>query len=86
MDKVKVGDLRNHLSKYLKKVRSGEEIIITDRDTPIGKISPFCQEDEELFELIPPSRDFEFFTGFPGPDIECSIDPVELLLEDRRKR
>lgn len=87
MIRAKVGELRNHLSKYLKKVRQGAEVIITDRDTPVGRLVPLRTGDEaERFEMIPPPRGFEGFARFKGPDIECPIDPVQLLLEDRRKR
>jgi prevent-host-death family protein len=32
--------LRAHLSRYLDQVRDGEEIVVTDRGTPIAKITP----------------------------------------------
>lgn len=86
MNKVKVGELRNHLSKYLKKVRQGAEIVITDRDTPIGRLLPFRQEDQETLELIPPVKNFSEIAKLDFPDIPCAVDPVELLLEDRRRR
>lgn len=86
MIKVKVGELRNHLSKYLKKVRQGIEVIINDRDTPIGRIVPFKKGDEEPFDWIPPKNGYEGFGKFTGPIAASSVDPVEVLLEDRRKR
>ena len=40
---VKTGVLRNHLSKYLKRVRqSGNPIVVLDRDVPIAEIRPYC--------------------------------------------
>jgi len=36
--KVNIGLLKNDLSKYLHKVRRGEEVTITDRNEPIAKI------------------------------------------------
>lgn len=38
--KVNVGVLKNQLSRYLHRVRAGEEITITDRNEPIAKIIP----------------------------------------------
>ena len=38
--KVNIGLLKNDLSKYLHKVRSGEEVTITDRNEPVAKIIP----------------------------------------------
>jgi len=37
---VGIRELRADLSRYLKRVREGEEIVVTDRGTPIAKITP----------------------------------------------
>ena len=37
---VGIRQLRAHLSRYLDQVREGEEIVVTDRGTPIARISP----------------------------------------------
>lgn len=86
MISVKVGELRNHLSKYLKRVRQGMEVLINDRDTPIGRLVPYNKGKKESLELIPPKRNEKSFAKFSGSDIELSVDPVQLLLEDRQKR
>jgi prevent-host-death family protein len=36
---VGIRELRAHLSRYLDLVRKGEEIVVTDRGTPIARIS-----------------------------------------------
>jgi prevent-host-death family protein len=41
-----IADLRNHLTRYLKEVRAGEEIIIRDRQLPFAKIVPLAHDDE----------------------------------------
>lgn len=86
MISVKVGELRNQLSRYLKKVRHGAEITITDRETPIGKIIPYSKEDKEPFEIIDPPNGYGGFARLNFPDLDIKIDPVEILLQDRRKR
>ena len=54
---IKIAEFRNRLSVYLKKVRQGAEVIITDRDTPIGRLIPYEKEvKEEPFEMIPPKK------------------------------
>jgi len=35
-----IRELRNHLSKYLDRVRDGEEVIVTDRGTAIARVVP----------------------------------------------
>jgi prevent-host-death family protein len=41
-----IADLRNHLTRYLKEVRAGEEIIVRDRQLPFAKIIPLAYDDE----------------------------------------
>jgi len=41
---VGVRELRNHLSRYLERVRDGEEVIVTDRGHAIARVSPIGAE------------------------------------------
>lgn len=47
-------DTKAHLSKILRKVKGGEEVVITERGVPIGKIIPFKKETtfEERFQSL----------------------------------
>jgi prevent-host-death family protein len=47
MRSTNIADLRNHLTRYLKEVRAGEEIVVRDRQRPIAKIIPFTVEGDE---------------------------------------
>jgi len=38
-----IATLKNNLSRYLKSVQAGEEVIVLDRETPIARIVPFRQ-------------------------------------------
>lgn len=40
MAEAGIRELRNHLSKYLDRVRAGEEITVMDRGTTIAKVVP----------------------------------------------
>ena len=40
MAEAGIRELRNHLSQYLDRVRSGEELVVTDRGTAIARILP----------------------------------------------
>ncbi len=40
MSSVGVRELRDNLSEYLRRVREGELLIITDRGKPIGELGP----------------------------------------------
>ena len=49
---VGIRDAKMHLSKYIKMVQKGTEVIITDRGRPVGKIVPIQNEDLTLEERI----------------------------------
>lgn len=51
--KVKVSEFKVHLGRYLKEVKSGNEITVLDRETPVAKLIPFVEEPS--LEIIPPS-------------------------------
>jgi prevent-host-death family protein len=42
-----IADLRNRLTQYLREVRTGEEVIVRDRQRPIAKIVPFTVDDDD---------------------------------------
>ena len=52
MHSVNIADLKNNLSRYLRHVRQGEEILIRDRKVPIAKIIPLPLADEFDAELL----------------------------------
>jgi prevent-host-death family protein len=52
MRSVNVAELKNRLSKYLTFAKSGEEVVIRDRNLPVAKLVPFSAEDASDQELI----------------------------------
>ena len=40
MNKVRITELRDHLSRYLDHVRAGGRLIVLDRDRPVAEIVP----------------------------------------------
>jgi prevent-host-death family protein len=40
MAEAGIRDLRDHLSRYLERVRAGEELTVTDRGRPIARLVP----------------------------------------------
>src|ERR1051326_1472933 len=67
MASVQIADLKNNLSAYLRRVRTGEEVIICDRKSPIAKIVPlgttdFDLEEQELIAkglMLPAQKPFD---------------------------
>lgn len=77
MTAIGIADLKARLSEYLARVKAGDEVLITDRGTPIARIVPLADRDnagagwEELERagLIrrPARRLDEAFWALPRP-------------------
>ena len=70
--RIKTGNLRNNLSRYLKRVRqTGETIVVLDREEPVAELRPFSgaaadstrdvwgQREHFILQTGPWSEDFE---------------------------
>ena len=51
MRSVNVAELKNRLSTYLTYAKSGEVIVIRDRNSPVAKLIPFTADDASEDEL-----------------------------------
>ena len=88
---VGIRDAKMHLSKYIKMVQKGTEVIITDRGRPVGKIVPIQNEDlpleerikiledQGLLEKLSPKRLKKIPSPIPVPDNNAQ----KFLQEDR---
>lgn len=47
MQKAKISDLRNHLSRYLDHVRAGGRVVVLDRNRPVALIIPVSSLEED---------------------------------------
>lgn len=84
-----VKDLKNKLSYYLRKVKKGEKIFVTERARVIATITPIerAEEDSQLISLVR-----EGFAVWNGGKPAGSKTPIkikgktvsEIVLEDRR--
>ena len=85
---IGIRELKSRLSSYLRQVRTGETIIITDRGRPIARIVPIMQSTYDPLEIVRSAG----LIDWNGETIS-QIDPVaqiageksvaELLIEDR---
>lgn len=48
MSTVGVKELKNHLTQYLHRIKNGEEVIVTERGTPIALIQPIKGADKAV--------------------------------------
>ena len=51
MERVGIRELRQNLSRYVKRLRSGESFIVTDRGQEVGVLSPPLQQMNPLDRL-----------------------------------
>lgn len=82
MSKVRIADLKAHLSEHLRKVRGGRSLTILDRDTPIAQIVPY--EAEAPLEVRRATRkpsDLRL-----PPLLSVATDSLSVLLHDRASR
>ncbi len=67
MATVGVRELRQNLSKYLRRVARGEAFRVTDRGRPVATLGPLPEESTPLDRLVA-----------SGKLIRCSLDLVSL--------
>ena len=48
MTTAKIADLKNNLSRYLKRVQAGETIRVLDRDLPVAEIIPYHRSEGDF--------------------------------------
>ncbi|HUF34015.1 MAG TPA: type II toxin-antitoxin system prevent-host-death family antitoxin [Acidimicrobiales bacterium] len=84
---VGIRDLKNGLSKYIERVRAGEEVIVTDRGRPVARLSAVDEPTDRLAELVaagvvrPPTRDVR---RRPHRRIKAKRPVSDLVAEQRQ--
>lgn len=85
MEQIKIAEFKSKLSANLKKVRSGQELIILDRDHPIAQVLPFRKKDKLTIIPAKNPKGWRHLKLKPAQP-RSSVDVVHLLREDRDKR
>ena len=88
---VGIRDAKMHLSKYIKMVQQGAEVIITDRGRPVGKIIPIQTRELPLDERIKRLEDQGLVDPIGGkglvkipPPIPVPDDIAQKMLQEDR--
>ena len=87
---VGVRELRQHLSRYLRRVSAGEHFEVTERNLPVAILAPLPGRNTALERLVaagrvvPARRDLTELG--PPPDRPHEISISEALAEQRRER
>lgn len=57
MKTAPVADLKAHLSRYLKRVKAGDEVLVTERGVPVARLVPVAAADAESDRLAELERE-----------------------------
>jgi prevent-host-death family protein len=85
MKRVRIAELKDHLSQHLRAVEGGEEVIVTDRQRPIARIIP-ATPTRAAISIVQPRRDFITVRDRHRPRVDLGISSTSLLLEERGDR
>lgn len=86
MKKATATQLKNHLGQYMKYVRAGVSIVVTDRDEPIAKLVPYDPGKEPLI-VRPRDRASPCLGALKVQSISFrGTNTLSLLEEDRARR
>ncbi|MBI4473929.1 MAG: type II toxin-antitoxin system prevent-host-death family antitoxin [Acidobacteria bacterium] len=83
MKSAKVSELKAKLSAYLAEVRNGGTVVVYDRNTPVARLVPFHEDEDDLVIIeasAPPSE----LKKIRGVRPKKPVD-VDRLLADLRK-
>jgi prevent-host-death family protein len=94
VNKAGVADLKAHLSRYLERVKGGEEVIVTERGVPVAKLVPLRAAERRdsrrerlaragLLRLGAGKIRASFLRVPKGPPVGASV--VQALLNERRQ-
>jgi len=91
MKKVGSREFKNRQGHYLKRVRRGESLLITDRGKPVARVSPVSEWEALSFEerLVELERQGHIRRGRGGPLPPSKPLPLrgkplsEMIIEDR---
>ena len=95
MRSVRIGELKNHLSRYLRVVRSGARLVVMDRDTPVAELGPITsagkaaaarRDDLIRRGVVVPAPRASLTLDELGPPVPCRGDAVAALRADRDAR
>lgn len=86
MEHVSVRELRQHLSRYLRRVAAGERLVVTERRRPVALLGPLPEHDDihdyliAIGEVTPATGDL---LDLPPP-VSVRGPSSEELLDDLR--
>jgi len=83
MKEVRIAELKARLSEHLRYVRRGHVLTVLDRDTPVARLVPVEAPTGLAIRRPLGARASVADVPLPPP-LRLAVDPVAVLLEDRR--
>jgi len=87
-ESVGIRELRHDLSRYLRRVKGGERLVVTDRNRPVAMLTPL-PEDEDPWERMIAEGKLTPAAGrladLPPPIKLDGGPPMSEILEDLRR-
>jgi prevent-host-death family protein len=89
-NQVGVRELRQNMSRYLRRVASGERLEVTERGKAVAVLAPLSESSSALQHLVasgrarPPQGDLLDLAPPRGPVTTKGIDALRELGEERR--
>jgi prevent-host-death family protein len=84
MRSVNIAQLKARLSEYLRHVRSGHEVTVLDRDTPVARLVPIGAGGGSI-QVRRPKRKHPSLQSVPlPPPLQLEIEIVDLLQAERK--
>lgn len=85
--RAKIAEFKSRMSHYLRHVKMGQEVIITERDTPIAKVLPFgTHRESNKLIIIRAKKPSDHIFKVKIKPIKTKIDALRILQEDREDR
>ncbi len=83
MSTVKIAELKSQLSRHLRAVEGGAEIVVTDRDRPIARIVAM---ESDTVRLVAPRVPFATVRRRRWAPAKWAVTSGRLLAEERDER
>ncbi len=84
-----IREVKNHLSEYLKRVKQGEIVVITERNVPVARLMPVQKEIQPAILALMKEGVASWQGGKPRgaavpPEVPGNTSIAALVAEDRR--
>jgi len=84
MKTVRIAELKDNLSRYLRAAEKGSSVVVTDRDRPVAQIVPIVAE--EGIDVLPASQPFSAVRQRRYRRTRLAVESLSLLLAERQGR